>query len=75
MSVRHVHASADEAIAKIDAYVVHYNEERLHSGIGYITPADRLAGRSEAIHDRRDKQIVAARARRKAEAKASRQAA
>lgn len=66
---------APEAIAKIDAYVVHYNEERLHSGIGYITPADRLAGRSKEIHDRRDAQIVAARARRKAEAQAARRVA
>ena len=55
--------------------MVHYNEERLHSGIGYITPTDRMAGRSDEIHRRRDEQIVAARARRKAEAKAARQAA
>ena len=49
-----------EAIAKINAYVVHYNTQRLHSGIGYITPADRLAGHSKAIHRRRDEQLVAA---------------
>jgi len=63
--------SAEEATTKIDAYVVHYNTERLHSGIGYVTPADRHTGKSEAIHARRDERLVAARARRKAEAKAA----
>ena len=67
--------NASEAKSKIDAYVKHYNTERLHSGIGYITPSDRLAGKTKEIHDRRDEQLVAARARRKAEAKAARVAA
>jgi transposase InsO family protein len=66
---------AAEAIAKIAAYVEHYNTRRLHSGIGYITPADRMAGKSKVIHEARDRKLVEARARRKAEAKAARQAA
>ena len=65
----------DEAVAKIAEYVEHYNTVRLDSGIGFVTPADRMAGKSEAIHAERDRKIVEARARRKAEAKAARRAA
>ncbi|MEL6899191.1 MAG: IS3 family transposase [Planctomycetota bacterium] len=66
---------AAEAKTKIAAYVEHYNTQRLHSGIGYIPPADRLAGRSDAIHKERDRKLEAARARRKAETQAARRAA
>ncbi|MEL6897390.1 MAG: transposase [Planctomycetota bacterium] len=62
----------DEAKQKIAAYVEHYNTTRLHSSIGYIAPADRMAGRSEAIQKDRDRKLEEARARRKAEAKARR---
>jgi putative transposase len=30
-------------------FVNHYNMVRLHSAIDYITPADKLAGRADAI--------------------------
>ena len=32
-------------------YVEHYNNVRLHSAIGYVTPADKLAGREKEIFE------------------------
>jgi len=46
-------------------FIDYYNTQRLHSAIGYITPADRLAGRQNEIHADRDKKLEAARDRRK----------
>ena len=36
--------SLEDAQRLVAGYVRHYNEVRLHSAIGYITPADKLAG-------------------------------
>jgi hypothetical protein len=33
----------------IAEYVRRYNEVRLHGAIGYVTPADKLAGRDKEI--------------------------
>jgi putative transposase len=55
----------DEARRHVTAFVAHDNEQRLHSAIGYITPADRQAGRSEAIWATRDARVEAARAARR----------
>lgn len=52
-------------------FVDHYNTERLHSGIGYITPKDKLEGRAEAILAGREAKLAAAREARKAKRKAS----
>jgi len=38
---------------------------RLHSGIGWITPADKLAGREEGIWAERDRHLEAAREARR----------
>jgi putative transposase len=46
-------------------FIDYYNTQRLHSAIGYITPADRLAGRQDEIHTTRDKKLEAARERRR----------
>lgn len=46
-------------------FIDYYNTLRLHSGIGYIAPLDRLAGRHHEIHATRDKKLEAARLRRK----------
>jgi len=46
-------------------FIDYYNTQRLHSAIGYITPADRLAGRQNEIHAARDKKLEAARERRR----------
>ena len=59
--------SPDAARRMVAGFVAYYNHERLHSAIGFITPADRLAGRAEAIWAARDQKLDAARARRRAQ--------
>jgi putative transposase len=54
-------ASLDEARALVEGFVRHYNTVRLHSAIGYITPADFLAARGPAIWAERDRRLEAAR--------------
>jgi putative transposase len=58
--------SLADARRLIRAYVEHYNTVRLHSAIGYITPADKLAGREQWILAERDRKLEKARARRAA---------
>jgi putative transposase len=57
--------SLDEARRLVTAFVQHYNHERLHSAIRFITPADRLAGRADAIWAARDHKLETAPARRR----------
>jgi len=45
----------------VGRYVEHYNTVRLHSAIGYVTPADKLAGREQAIFAQRDRRLAEAR--------------
>jgi len=45
-------------------YVAQYNEVRLHSSLGYITPADKLHGREKTIFAERDRKLQEARERR-----------
>jgi putative transposase len=56
--------SPDDARRIVADFVAHYNEVRLHSAIGYVTPADRLAGQHTAIFEARDRKLVEARQRR-----------
>jgi transposase InsO family protein len=56
--------SLDDARRIVEQYVVHYNTVRLHSAIGYVTPADKLAGREQAIFAKRDQKLAEARQRR-----------
>lgn len=63
--------SLDEAIRVVTDFVARYNNVRLHSAIGYITPKDKLDGRAEAIFAERDAKLAAAREARKAIRKAS----
>jgi transposase InsO family protein len=51
----------DDARRLVGRYVEHYNTVRLHSAIQYVTPADKLAGRAEAILAARDAKLAAAR--------------
>ena len=51
----------EDARRAIDGFVAHYNTERLHSVLGYVTPRDKLEGRAEAIHAERDGKLAAAR--------------
>ena len=67
--------SLDEARHKLAAYIDHYNRVRLHSAIGYITPADKLAGLETVIFAERDRKLEEARAKRKAARLAERQVA
>jgi transposase InsO family protein len=64
--------SLEEARRLVAQFVEHYNQRRLHSAIGYVSPADKLAGREQAIFTERDRKLETARARR---ADARRQAA
>jgi putative transposase len=53
----------DDAVRLIEGYVKHYNEVRLHSAIGYVTPADKTSGRDKEIHTERDRKLAEARNR------------
>jgi putative transposase len=57
--------SLDEARTTVSDYVTHYNNFRLHSAIGYLTPKDKLDGQAERIHEERDRKLAEARERRK----------
>ena len=48
----------------IQQYVDHYSTVRLHSAIGFITPADMLAGRQAEFHAARDRRLEEARQQR-----------
>ena len=56
--------SLEDARQLVERFVDGYNHRRLHSAIGYVTPADRLAGRQQAIFSERDRKLAEARARR-----------
>jgi len=64
--------SLEDAIRIVTRYVEHYNQVRLHSAIGYVAPADKLAGREGEIFAARDRKLAEARERRKAQREATR---
>ena len=43
----------------------HYNNVRLNSATGYITPKDMLAGRQQEIHEKLNRKLEAARKQRR----------
>ena len=45
----------------ISDFIKHYNEVRLHSAIGYVTPDDKLHGREKEIWAERDRRLEHAR--------------
>lgn len=57
--------SLEDARRIMTRYSTRYNEERLHSAIGYITPKDKLEGRAEAIQQERQAKRERARQQRK----------
>jgi len=56
--------SLEDAQRVVAKYVAHYNNVRLHSALGYVTPKDKLEGREQAIWAERDRKLEAARERR-----------
>ncbi len=54
----------EDAQRLVANYVNDYNHKRLHSAIGYVTPADKLAGKAPEIWARREQQLEQARERR-----------
>src|SRR6202142_1931880 len=56
--------SLEDGRRLIEGYVEHYNNVRLNSATGYITPKDMLAGRQQEIHRERDRKLEAARHQR-----------
>jgi putative transposase len=66
--------SLEDARRLVEGYVRHYNEVRLHSAIGYVTPAARMAGLDRAIFAERDRKLEAAREKRRIVREAARQA-
>lgn len=64
--IRQKHIESVEDARKIVAdYVTHYNEVRLHSAIGYVTPQTKLAGKEQEVFDTRDEKLEAAREARR----------
>jgi len=58
-------ADVEEARRRIAAFVDHYNHSRLHSALGYITPADKLNDLGDVIFAERDRKLEEARERRR----------
>ena len=56
--------NVEEARRLVSSYVDDYNHRRLHSAIGYVTPADKLAGKAPAILANRDRKLAEAREQR-----------
>jgi putative transposase len=63
----------DDARRLVAGYVRHYNEARLHSAIGFVTPKDKLEGRENVIFAARDQKLEAAREQRKHRRQAARE--
>jgi transposase InsO family protein len=56
--------SLEDARRLVKGYVEYYNNVRLNSAIGYVTPKDMLAGRQQEILAERDRKLEAARGQR-----------
>jgi transposase InsO family protein len=65
----------EEAQRLVGRYVTYYNEVRLHSALGYVTPQTKLAGAEQQVFDARDEKLAAARERRAAARQAARSVA
>lgn len=57
--------SLEDARRLVEGHVEHYNNDRLNSAIGYITPKDMLAGHQQEILAERDRKVDAAKEQRK----------
>src|SRR5271157_1169906 len=61
--------SLEDARRLVAEFVTYYNTVRLHSAIAYVTSAEKLAGRAEAIWAARREKLATANARRRAKTK------
>lgn len=57
--------SLDDARRIMGEYIEYYNNVRLNSAIGYITPRDKLEGKEERIFAERDRKLEQRREQRK----------
>ena len=57
--------SLAQAREVVQTFMEHYNQVRLHSAIGFVTPKDRLENRHRDIFAARDQKLAAAREKRK----------
>jgi len=64
--------SLEDARRLVARFVEHYNTVRLHSAIGYVTPADKLLGLEPVIHAERDRKLDEARELRRQKREAAR---
>ena len=55
----------DAALEVIRDFVDYYNNERLHSALGYICPVDYLLGKAKGIYEERDNKLEFAREMRR----------
>jgi transposase InsO family protein len=65
--------SLEDAEHLVAQYVTVYNEQRLHSALGYLTPLASLQGRQEEIHTARDRKLEQARQQREQAARSQRE--
>jgi putative transposase len=68
-------SSVEEARKVVDKFVREYNEERLHSSLGYITPKDCLEGKAEKIKEERKLKLKEARSKRAKQPKEAKRSA
>lgn len=57
--------TVDDARSVVANYVHHYNEVRLHSAIGYVTPQTKLLGIEREVFALRDRKLAEAREQRR----------
>ncbi len=62
----------EDARRTVERFVRDYNNSRLHSAIGYVTPEAKLEGREQQIFKERDRKLEAARAARQIKRQPSR---
>ena len=65
MCSTHCFLTLDEAREQIAKFIRYYNEERLHSAIGYVAPKVKLKGWDKQILTERNQKLEAAREARK----------
>jgi putative transposase len=64
--------SLEDARRLVGRFVEHYNAVRLHSAIGYVSPADKLLGLEAVIHAERDRKLEEGREWRRQRRQAAR---